>query len=428
MRPRAATWPLAALLGVLPLASAFADSLPPVPVRVGNHEGYSRVVFNLPSRTDYHVTQEGQHVVVQFAGDVLIGAANNVPRNVLTVTGGAGRAEIVVAPGTIVRDWRLGNVVVMDFMDHDAAISDKKTTQETVATQPPPENPGPGVTPSDAPSARPVQPPSTKSPVTPPAALAAQAARPPPIKPPPHITLPAAPAPQTGAPANQAAQPPPTKQPPGVTPPAAPALQAGQQPPTKPLTSITPPAAPAPQTDATPTRAVQPPPTKQLPGVTPPAAPAVLAVQPPSAEVPPAQQPGAPPLPTKLEVTNPVHEPVPVAAVAPDAAPGSTAQAAAQAAAVGDEATQSTPSFEAGLVVPSVPQLGVAVFRRGRTALIVFDQPIGIDISPPGRAWRWNRTPIQLRCGPRRKGSWSLALSPCHRRPTSRTCSGVLPV
>ena len=225
MRPRAATWPLAALLGVLPLASAFADSLPPVPVRVGNHEGYSRVVFDLPSRTDYHVTQQGQHVVVQFAGDVTIGAANGVPRNVLTVTGGAGRAEIVVAPGTIVRDWRLGNVVVMDFMDHDAAIADKPTTQETVATQPPPANPGPGVTPSDAPSARPVQPPSTKSPVTPPAALAAQAARPPPIKPPPHITLPAAPAPQTGAPADQAAQPPPAKQPPGVTPPAAPALR-----------------------------------------------------------------------------------------------------------------------------------------------------------------------------------------------------------
>ena len=114
----------------LPLASAFADSLPPVPVRIGNHEGYSRVVFNLPSRTDYHVTQEGQHVVVQFAGDVMIGAANGVPRNVLTVTSGAGQAEIVVAPGTIVRDWRLGNVVVIDFADRDAA-ADKPTPQQT---------------------------------------------------------------------------------------------------------------------------------------------------------------------------------------------------------------------------------------------------------------------------------------------------------
>ena len=33
-------------------------------------------------------------------------------------------------------------------------------------------------------------------------------------------------------------------------------------------------------------------------------------------------------------------------------------------------------------MVPSGPQLGVAVFRRGSTALIVFDQPITIDIAP----------------------------------------------
>ena len=32
-------------------------------------------------------------------------------------------------------------------------------------------------------------------------------------------------------------------------------------------------------------------------------------------------------------------------------------------------------------MVPSGPQLGVAVFRRGRTALIVFDQPRSIDMS-----------------------------------------------
>ena len=59
MRLRAAVWPLAALLAALPLAAAFADSLPPVLVRVGTHEGYSRVAFNFTSRTDYHVTQEG---------------------------------------------------------------------------------------------------------------------------------------------------------------------------------------------------------------------------------------------------------------------------------------------------------------------------------------------------------------------------------
>ena len=43
-----------------------------------------------------------------------------------------------------------------------------------------------------------------------------------------------------------------------------------------------------------------------------------------------------------------------------------------------DTANQSTPEE---LVVPSGPQLGVAVFRRGNTALIVFDQPHSIDMS-----------------------------------------------
>ena len=116
----ASIWPLAALLTVLPFASTFADSLPPVPVRVGNHEGYSRVAFNLPSRIDYHVTRDGQSVVVQFATDVMIGAANGVPRNVLSVTGGAGRADIVVTPGTVARDWRMAKAWLRRRMRDEA--------------------------------------------------------------------------------------------------------------------------------------------------------------------------------------------------------------------------------------------------------------------------------------------------------------------
>ena len=300
MRLRTATWPLAALLGALPLASAFADSLPPVPVRVGNHEGYSRLVFNLPSRTDYHVTQEGQHVVVQFAGDVMIGAANGVPRNVLTVTSGAGRAEIVVAPGTIVRDWRLGNVVVIDFMDRDAA-ADKPTTQQTDAAQPPPAKPCPAShRRPPCGSGRPTASNQTVARRTPPAAPAAQAAQPPPTKPSPGVTPPAAPAAQA---ATNRLQP---NRRHGATPPAANSGPAAQPPPAKPSTGVTPPAAPAAQ-------AAQLSPTKPPPDVTPPAAPAAQAARPPPAEAPPAQQPGAPPAPTKLEGTNPPHEPVPAA-------------------------------------------------------------------------------------------------------------------
>ena len=53
MRSRYLAWPLAALLSALPPAATFADSGPAVLVRVGIHEGYSRIAFNLPSWTDY---------------------------------------------------------------------------------------------------------------------------------------------------------------------------------------------------------------------------------------------------------------------------------------------------------------------------------------------------------------------------------------
>ena len=75
MRSRYLAWPLAALLSALPPVTTFADSGPTVLVRVGIHEGYSRIAFNFASWTDYHVTQQGQHVVVQFAGNVTIGPA-----------------------------------------------------------------------------------------------------------------------------------------------------------------------------------------------------------------------------------------------------------------------------------------------------------------------------------------------------------------
>ena len=109
----------------LPFASVLADSGPPVPVRVGSHDGYGRVVFDLPTRTDYQITQQGQQVVVRFTGDMTIGSAAGVPHNVLGITGGASQAELTVAPGTSLRDWRLGDHVVIDIWDHGAA----QTTQ-----------------------------------------------------------------------------------------------------------------------------------------------------------------------------------------------------------------------------------------------------------------------------------------------------------
>ncbi|HEY2620633.1 MAG TPA: hypothetical protein VGI78_25055 [Acetobacteraceae bacterium] len=260
MRSRRLAGSLAAFLTALPLAAACADGGPTVPVRVGIHEGYSRIAFNLPSRIDYHVTQQGQHVVVQFAGNVTIGAANAVPRNVLTITGGAGQADIVVAPGTTVRDWRLGNLVLIDVADRDAA--------------------------GGAPAAQPTG-----------------AAQPSPAKPP-------APSPNPAAAAS------------------------------------------------------------------------------PSAAPPAAAKPEPVPIQTKAEVTNPPPAPTPAPAsplpqpqiAPPEPPPVATAQPA-QAATAADTATQPTTGAETAIVVPGDTQLGVAAFRRGNAAMIVFDQPRNIDLS-----------------------------------------------
>jgi hypothetical protein len=83
-----ATCLLVVMLTLLPVV-AFADGKQDVAVHIGSHEGYGRVVFYLPPGTDYHLTQQGQRVVLQFAGDLTVGAPRGVPRNVVSITGGA---------------------------------------------------------------------------------------------------------------------------------------------------------------------------------------------------------------------------------------------------------------------------------------------------------------------------------------------------
>jgi hypothetical protein len=256
---RSLAWGLVALLACPTLAPALADGDTNVAVRVGTHDGYGRVVFDLPSRSDYHVTQQGQRVVVQFDGNLTISTARGVPRNVISITGGAGQAELVMAPGTSLHSWRLGDMVVIDVLDREAAggaSAEKQAAAKPAAIGPPP--------PPDAPRA-----PSVATEPTP--------AAPPVLKPGPPAT----------PPTSEAAKP-------QAEVPAA--------------ASQTPPSAPAP---------------------------------------PPPEAP----------------QPTPDASVA-------------------ETATQPATTSEPGLVVPADPQLGVAVFRRGNTAVIVFDRPRTIDTDP----------------------------------------------
>jgi hypothetical protein len=254
---------------VLPLAilltfsthAVSADNPAAVAVHVGNHESYGRIVFDLPPRTDYSVSQQGQHVVVTFVAGLAIGSPASVPRNVVGIVGGTGQAELVLAPGTALHDWRLGDHVVIDVLDATPAAA--KPAAQRAAT---PNGPQPSSMPS----------------VQPPAAAAAPA----------------------------------TAQPPMRTP----------EPPSSPKTE-TPPAPPNPE-------AAKPQP------------------EPVQAAAPPTTQPEPP--------------------------PASAAQPSPPSAAT-DPAAQPTQDADAGLVVPGDKQLGLAAFRRGNTALIVFDRRLVID-------------------------------------------------
>ena len=252
-------------------------------VRVGNHPGYGRVVFDLPARLDYHVTQQGQHVVVEFAGSVTIGSSAALPQNVLGITGGAGKAELMVAPDTVVRELRDADHVVIDVLDKGAAAS--SVVQGKPAQQIPPGQAG------DAPPDHPASPPAPARPL-------ADAPTGPPPRP---------------------------------------------REPSRPHAVITPgqPVAAAAERQATPA-------TPQ------PTAPPAPAAEAPPPQTPPAAAPSTPP---------------------PD--PGSPAA---------DDAAQ--PQLAANpaspLVVPFDAPIGLAAFRRGNLALIVFDQREPIDMTP----WR----------------------------------------
>jgi hypothetical protein len=106
----------ASALALLLPVGAFADSSSVV-VRVGSHDGYGRIAFALPPRTDYQLTQQDQHVVIQFTGDLKIGPANAIPRNVVAIKGGERQATLDLAPGTVMHDWRYGDLLVIDVRD-----------------------------------------------------------------------------------------------------------------------------------------------------------------------------------------------------------------------------------------------------------------------------------------------------------------------
>jgi hypothetical protein len=108
-----------------------------VGVRVGDHPGFGRVVFDWPGSVEYRVEEAEGRILVHFASPAAfdLAPARRGARNLRGVTSDGSRAEIAVAPGTRLRHFRLGNRVVLDLLD---AARDPAATPAAARPAPPP--------------------------------------------------------------------------------------------------------------------------------------------------------------------------------------------------------------------------------------------------------------------------------------------------
>jgi hypothetical protein len=87
-----------------------------VAIHRGEHPGYSRIVFVLPTGAEYSFDLQGSTVKLHFPG---AGAIPGGPpgSRVLSIDGGEDSATVVAAAGKTCRVWRNGGRVVVDVLD-----------------------------------------------------------------------------------------------------------------------------------------------------------------------------------------------------------------------------------------------------------------------------------------------------------------------
>ncbi len=107
--------PLLALL--LSAPAAWAQDV--VAVRVGNHPGHGRLVFDWPAPPRYRMEQVGDTVVLHFPPEATIdlSGARRPPRNIAAVTAEGEGIRIALKPGARPRVFRVGPKLVVDAMN-----------------------------------------------------------------------------------------------------------------------------------------------------------------------------------------------------------------------------------------------------------------------------------------------------------------------
>ncbi len=99
-----------------------------VRLRSGEHEGFSRLAFDWPKDVTYTIRQNGDQAELQFSAPGAIDlekiAGDLPPRldalSTVPASGGI-TVKLALKPGTVLRDFRSGNTVVLDIYDRTAA-------------------------------------------------------------------------------------------------------------------------------------------------------------------------------------------------------------------------------------------------------------------------------------------------------------------
>lgn len=129
---------LATVFCALASAVSAADPAPPpisVPVRIGEHDGFGRVVFDFPKPPGWRMERRGDEVTLSFAAeDQVVAPGGAVPRNVRTIAGGTGKAVIRVVPGAELRVTRIGNRLALDVLSPSPAHASSPAPSATHPT------------------------------------------------------------------------------------------------------------------------------------------------------------------------------------------------------------------------------------------------------------------------------------------------------
>jgi len=359
--------PASVLAVVLSAVAVRAEESAAAQVRVGNHDGFGRVVIELARPAPSRVVRDGQRVTLQFDADAVIDPPSELPRNVRSMTGGIGRAEITLAAGATLRDWRTGGRLVIDVFDPvrdpAAAPSGAAPSGATLSGATPSGVSPSAATPLEAtPSAERRRPRVRSAPGSAPTPLSQGTASVPSASP----DLPRPSPPLAGSP---------LAVPPAALPSAA--TTAARVPP-----AASPrPAPPSTGTAASEVRSV-PATSRAVPTsvAASPAVPGSAALQRP---VPPtASGTTAPSAASPARLSSPADaahatvggvDPVPVAAPQVPTPPPPEPLAASAARPAGE-----APAF----TVPFGPAVGAAAFRRGDAAIVVFDERRPVDLGP----------------------------------------------